>query len=345
MNPPLHDAPSSSDPPTENVSPPPPGHPFGVSNVLFGPDGLRAGWGIALFLICWEALFHGLYPWISALVPGLTGKAGLISPGSAFVYEGVGVVCVAAATWLMAKIEHRPVTAYGLARQEGLRYFCIGLGCGVALLSLLIVILRGTGLLVFDARVLFGGRALGYGVVWLVGFLLVGLVEELLNRGYLQFTLTRGLSAVYRWLFGATHADALGFWTTALILSFAFGFAHRANPGESPLGLLSAGLAGFLFCLSLWRTGSLWWAIGFHAAWDWAQSFLYGVADSGLMIQGHLYATHPAGQPYLSGGLTGPEGSIFLLPIIAAGVAAVLLALPRTHFGYPSPGPRRPALH
>jgi hypothetical protein len=63
------------------------------------------------------------------------------------------------------------------------------------------------------------------------------------------------------------------------------------------------------------------------------------------MIQGHLYATHPAGQPYLSGGLTGPEGSIFLLPIIAAGVAAVLLALPRTHFGYPSPGPRRPALH
>jgi hypothetical protein len=308
----------------------PPSHPhFTARDVFIGPDGLRAGWGIAIFLICWEALLHGLYPLISGAVPA-TGRAGLIAPSSAFAYEGTGLLCVAVATWLMAKIEHRSVTAYGFARQQGLRYFCIGLGCGVALLSLLVAILRGTGLLVFDARLLFGRTTLRYGCIWLVGFLLVGLVEELLNRGYLQFTLARGLSAIYRWRFGAAHADALGFWTAALVLSFAFGFAHRANPGESPLGLLSAGLAGFLFCLSLWRTGSLWWAIGFHASWDWAQSFLYGVADSGLMVRGHLYATHPVGRPYLSGGLTGPEGSIFLLPIIATGVAAVLLTLPRT---------------
>jgi len=27
-------------------------------------------------------------------------------------------------------------------------------------------------------------------------------------------------------------------------------------------------------------TGSLWWAVGFHAAWDWGQSCFYGTADS-----------------------------------------------------------------
>jgi hypothetical protein len=74
---------------------------------------------------------------------------------------------------------------------------------------------------------------------------------------------------------------------------------------------VAAGLAGLVFCFALYRTGSLWWAIGIHAAWDWSQSFLYGVADSGLMAEGHLFATHPVGKPILSGGLTGPEGSVF----------------------------------
>ena len=59
------------------------------------------------------------------------------------------------------------------------RNFCAGLVSGVALLSLLVVILRAAGLLVFDARLLFGRSILRYGVIWLAGFLLVGLLEEI----------------------------------------------------------------------------------------------------------------------------------------------------------------------
>jgi hypothetical protein len=90
------------------------------------------------------------------------------------------------------------------------------------------------------------------------------------------------------------------------------------------------GLIGLVFCLALWRTGSLWWAIGFHAAWDWAQSFLYGVADSGTIAQGRLFAAHPLGRPILSGGLTGPEGSAFILPIVLLSAGAILLTAPRS---------------
>jgi hypothetical protein len=89
-----------------------------------------------------------------------------------------------------------------------------------------------------------------------------------------------------------------------------------------------------MFCLVLWRTGSLWWAIGFHTTWDWGQSFLYGVADSGIMVQHHLLATHPVGKPLLSGGTTGPEGSIVILPIIILIVAVIVFTLPRTNAGY-----------
>ena len=128
------------------------------------------------------------------------------------------------------------------------------------------------------------------------------------------------------------HYKAFAFWTSAVILSFLFSLAHAKNPGESPIGLLAVVLFALVFCLSLWRTGSLWWAIGFHASWDWSQSFLCGVADSGHMAQHHLLATHPIGKAILSGGATGPEGSIFVVAILGLTSVTIFLALPRDNY-------------
>ncbi len=344
------DAPQAAEP-ADAAAPAPPAPPrFTVLDIFVGPDGLRAGWSLLIFAVLFFALInagafllhqarnqpnsHPASTAAQSQPQPATPPDSLMSAKPVTLEEGASLLCVLIATWLMAKIERRPFVAYGFSPRHWLRNFVAGLAWGVALLSLLVLMLRAAGLLVFDKRLLSGSGILRNGAVWLVGFLLVGFFEEIFNRGFLQFTLARGISGTYRWLFGAQHSNAVGFWIAALILSFVFGFNHQSNPGESPLGLLSAGLAGFLFCFSLWRTGSLWWAIGFHASWDWAQSFLYGVADSGLMVRGHLYATHPVGRPYLSGGLTGPEGSLLLLPVMLAGVAAILLTLPRTHFGY-----------
>jgi membrane protease YdiL (CAAX protease family) len=327
-------SPEPTDASANAAGPAPPRPGFTVFDLFIGPEGLRALWGILLFLALRHGLIYCIYPVIRVLATWPSNPDGPIQPRPMMFREGAVLICVLVATWLMAKIERRPVEAYGFTQRRSARNFVAGLAWGVALLSLLVFLLRAAGLLVFDARLLSGGSILHDGAVWFAGFLLVGLLEESFSRGYLQFTLSRGLSGTCRLLFGAEHANAIGFWVAALILSFAFGFGHRTNPGESPLGLLSAGFAGLLFCLSLWRTGSLWWAIGFHASWDWAQSFLYGVADSGLMVQGHLYATHPVGKPYLSGGLTGPEGSLLLLPVLSVAVGVVLLTLHRTHSGY-----------
>lgn len=233
----------------------------------------------------------------------------------------------------MSKIERRPQSVYGFGGERRLRNFLAGLAWGVTCLSLLVVALWKSGLLVIERRILFGGDVLRYGAIWLVGFLLVGLLEEYLTRGYVQYTLTRGLAGIYQWAFKTRHSAGLGFWTAALIFSVLFGLGHGKNPGESPIGLLSAGTAGVVFCFSLWRTGSLWWAIGFHTSWDWAQSFLYGVADSGAMVQHHLLSTHPMGKPILSGGATGPEGSIFILPILGLISLIIVFTLPRTQYG------------
>jgi membrane protease YdiL (CAAX protease family) len=236
----------------------------------------------------------------------------------------------------MAKIERRSNGVYGLGGERKLARFFAGLGCGVVCLSLLVLALWKGGFLVFDGRLLFGGEILRYSTLWLLGFLFVGLLEEYGTRGFLLYTLARGFSGIYKWLFKTQNSSALGFWTAAVGLSVLFGLGHGKNPGESPIGLLSAGLAGLVFCFSLWRTGSLWWAIGFHTSWDWAQSFLYGVADSGMMAQHHLLASHPVGKPILSGGATGPEGSVLILLILAAIVAVIVFTLPNKRDSQPA---------
>jgi membrane protease YdiL (CAAX protease family) len=238
----------------------------------------------------------------------------------------------------MSKIEGRRNSVYGLGGRRRMPHFLAGVAWGIACLSLLVLTLWKTGLLVFDGRLLFGAEILRYGAIWLFGFFTVGLLEEYVTRGYVQYTLTRGLAAIYQWAFKTRHGAALGFWTSAIVFSVLFGMGHKGNPGESPIGLLSAGLAGMVFCLSLWRTGSLWWAIGFHTSWDWAQSFVYGVADSGLMTQHHLMATHPVGRPILSGGTTGPEGSVMILGAFVLIMLIIFFTLPddSESYGLPS---------
>jgi uncharacterized protein len=164
--------------------------------------------------------------------------------------------------------------------------------------------------------------------------LFVGLLEEFWFRGYLQFTLARGIAGIAcAYGCGKGRARQTGFWTSAAVMCFFFVLSHTGNQGESPLGILSAAIAGMVFAFSLYRTGSLWWAIGFHTAWDWTQSYLYGVADSGAMVRGHLLSAVPVGLPLLSGGAAGPEGSIFVIPTLLLVALVIRLTLPRRDSG------------
>jgi uncharacterized protein len=325
---PAHTPGPVTNPPTGEAPPHrvPPG--FSLSPLLFGAEGLRALWGILVFLSLFYFLRICILPIAATLVPPAALQAEAMVSRAVYAFDGAALLCVAGAMAIVSMLERRVIWRYGLSPGRSLRNFAAGLAWGVALLSLLVAVLRFAGLLVFDARLLSGSAMLREGATWLGGFLTVAFYEELLVRGYLQFTLPRLFIPIYRWVFGARSPVGLGFWTTALLLSFVFGFGHRTNPGESPLGLVSAGLVGLVFSFSLWRTGSLWWAIGFHASWDWAQSFLFGVADSGIVAQGRLFRTHPVGRPILSGGLTGPEGSIFVLAILALAALVIRLTLP-----------------
>lgn len=245
--------------------------------------------------------------------------------------EAVGCIAFLIPALLMSRIEQLPFSSYGLAPAHSLRNLLSGLLTGLVFLSALIAVLYLTHHLAFEPHPLLEGpSAILRGTAWLVAFSLVGLQEEFSTRGYLQFTLTRALTGLTRRVYPSCPQPAsLAFWISAFILSgLLFMALHLRNGGETRIGILAVGLAGLTFVFSLWRTGSLWWAIGFHTTWDWAQSFLFGVPDSGTLVANHLLASHPLGNPLLSGGTTGPEGSLFVIPTLLLVTLTVHLLYP-----------------
>ncbi|HTV08820.1 MAG TPA: CPBP family intramembrane glutamic endopeptidase [Candidatus Aquilonibacter sp.] len=311
-----------------------PDQPHSSSHFFTGPNGLRSFWCLILYVLILTiptAVLATLADTMRAHAAAAGEKQLELTPLNSILMEWVEFGIVFFATWIMSRIEDRSVFDYGLARttRRG-RSLIVGALWGILWLSVLVGILVSTGHLVITGVLLTPLQGLRYGAEWAVMFIGVAFFEEFFFRGYLQFTLARTFAGAVKWIAPSNrYARPIGFWAAALVISFGFGFAHRSNPGESPIGMLCAGAAGLMFVLVLWRTGSLWWAIGLHAAWDWGQSFLYGVADSGGISVHHLLSSHPAGSPLLSGGLTGPEGSVFVLPVMLCITLVIVFTLPK----------------
>ena len=266
--------------------------------VLIGPDGMYAGtrWLIYLamggiVLLMEGALMHFAHPHAGGPVGwGMVVEAGMML---AAILPGL----------VMARIEDRPFGDFGLpARGAFGRNFWVGTLWGITSLTVLMLVLRAAGAFSFGSLDLHGARIVKFALYYAMLFLLTGFFEEFLLRGYSQWVLSQGM----------------GFWPAAALLSISFGAVHGGNPGEAKTGLVAAGLIGFFLCLTLRRTGDLWWAVGFHMAWDWGESYLYSVPDSGAVLPGHLISSSLHGPEWLTGGSVGPEGSYLVFGVIVA---------------------------
>ena len=304
--------------------------------LLFGDDGLRAGWSVLLYLLLVGLVATGLKFVVDHfhLMPQRIPGAKELAPFGMAVGEMVQFAMFAIPAWLMSLIERRPFGRYGLTSQRMLTDFGAGLFWGFAALSALIGMLLAAHAITFDGFLIQGTVAIKYAGRWGVVFLFVGLFEEFFFRGYLQYTVARGVAGIARTMDPSNrHSHAIGFWVAAAIFSLGlFMAAHLGNGGETASGIVAVGLAGAVFAFSLYRTGSLWWGIGMHTAWDWAQSYFYGTPDSGMVSAGRLMSSHAVGSKLLSGGTDGPEGSILVIPTLLLVALVIHLTLPRRNY-------------
>jgi hypothetical protein len=325
---------------------------------FIGDQGLRAGWSAlvygVLFVLMSSAVGYSFYKL------HLFGKKDDFSASSMFFGELIIVVAMAGAAAVMAFVEQRrSLLDYYLNGPQSLLHFFSGLAAGFAALSALVGAMAWGGWLHFGPVALSGEAIFRLGAIWGGVFLLVGCFEEGTFRCFLQFTLTRGIN--FWWALGCVglicmnlaltakgngvwgvyaaallglapclwlqlkKAQGAGFWQAAWVTSTLFGSIHTGNGGENWIGIFAAALIGFVFCVSIRVTGTAWWAIGCHASWDWAETYFYGTADSGMAASGHLLTTTPRGNVLWSGGANGPEGSVLVLGIILLLLAVLMM--------------------
>ena len=282
----------------------------GLKPIFVGPNGLRAGWRLLIFVVLVVVLLGAFILIRTGGVQGFREARKhheiTVTPLLMGWVEAIAFLLYCVATLIMGKVEHRKFSEYGLPLRQALRkdfWFGLLLGFGAISGTLLTMFLlhgfRVTGLAIHGTAIVSSMLA------WGVAFLMVGLFEEFSDRGYIQYTLASGI----------------GFWPAAFVTSGLFALGHAFNPNENAVGCVAVVMFGLLLCLFLRRTGNLWCAVGFHLGYDWGQMF-YGVPDSGIVPYHNLLHSTLNGPRWLTGGIVGPEASI-LTPITLLVVALI----------------------
>jgi uncharacterized protein len=253
-------------------------------------------------------------PGVSALLR--SARAGVLDWKMLCVVDSTGLLLTILVCLVAARLERSHIRDYGLSLAgKWAKLLGQGIALGLALAFADIAVTWLLGGYSFGTIALSAADILRYGLLWAAGFLLVALFEEYLFRGYVLRTLNR----------------SIGFWPGACLLAAIFAGVHLFNPGEGIYGAVDVAIYALFASLTLLRTGSLWFAVGLHAAWDFSLTFLYAVPGSGVSAHNVLLHSVLHGAPWLTGGSVGPEGSA-----IGIGVLLVAFAL------YALFGPGRP---
>ena len=273
-------------------------------SIFRGPNGYRAGWRFLLFAM----IFFVLQSVFSEVLGYLVERAKVNVPRwpnakVLIAQDAVSLLAIVLATLILARLERRRLGDYGIpGRNSFTRPFWMGGIWGFAAVSLLIAFIA-----------LAGGYSLGHlnvqgfalvraALWWIAASLAIGFAEEIIFRAYAQFTLASGM----------------GFWPAAFLISFGFGALHYfTKPDERWTDWASVSLIALFLCLTLRRTGDLRFAIGFHAAFDFATIFFYSGPNGGNVAADRLFTASFHGTNATTGGPLGPEASLLVFPVIA----------------------------
>lgn len=273
---------------------------------------LRAGWRLVIWLLIVFVVQMAIVA--VARLLHLTNEGAFLDPKRLILGDWVATfIPVIIATLVMMKIERRTFSDYYIPVRGLLgKSFWVGAAWGIGGVSLLIGLIALSG----------GYRILGVALdehvaywvlMWLAATASIGIVEEIAFRGYMLRTL----------------GDGIGFWPAAVVLAFLFGALHYfTKPHERWEDFASTGLLALFLSLTVARTGSLAWAIGWHIGFDWGAMWLWSGRNAGEYAPGRLFETAWPAADRVTGGPLGPEASWFFFIVIAVLFASF-------HFIYP----------
>lgn len=211
------------------------------------------------------------------------------------------------------KIQKGTLLSLGFTRKGALPQYLIGYAAGLGAFGLSVLLCVLTGGLRFDAQALPSFTDGMWIVLFFLGYLVQGMAEEVLCRGFLMTALTRRNSRL----------------TAVLVNSAFFAVLHLANPGLTPLAFVNLFLFGVLASLLVLKTGSIWPAAALHSAWNFAQGNLFGISVSGMSRKYSLLNVSMTDAALWNGGAFGMEGGLCVTFVMLAGVALLVLWNPK----------------
>lgn len=277
-----------------------------IASIFNGPAGVRAGWRFLAFVAIVFALGWVLGMLADRAISWLHVPSrwlDSLAPAQMLIGEILFAIPTAVATYVMARLERRPILSYGFTPSpRSAARFLEGVLAGSAAPAAVALLMLAFGGMTIRGFGLHGTQWLVYPAGWLVVMLMVGFVEEATFRGYPLFALRRGL----------------GFWPAAAVMTLLFGAAHLGKQGENAADIGSVIFLGLFACFTLWMTGSLWFAAGFHFAFDFMQFFVIGTRNGSQTPQGTLFDARFPGPAWINGGPLGTEASYFVFPVTLA---------------------------
>ena len=221
---------------------------------------------------------------------------------SLFATAATTLICIL----YCCKIEKRSLASVGFRKSGWLVRYLKGYAIGTAMLLLCALILWLMGDLDFAFA---ESIPVLYILAFFVGFLIQGMSEEVLVRGYFMVSLGNRCHM----------AIAVG------ISSVAFSLLHLANPCISLRALLNLALFGVFMAVYILRTDDLWGACAIHSAWNFAQGNLVGIRVSGMAQPPTVAIMHPLGEQKLfHGGSFGLEGGLIVTLVTLTAIALTL---------------------
>ena len=275
-----------------------------VKVIFIGADRrLRPIWRAILFVAATYFVLSPVLDWAFSRIADWLNIAPALSPGAVALSELENFLIALISTAAFALYERRRVDSYGLAAnrvlsRETLEGFVAGIvmAGAVAFGMILLGGMRVRGL------AFTGGALVRYALAWLGTSICVGMAEEFWFRSYFQQTLWK----------------AIGFWPSAVVIALLFAAIHYFfKQGENVWDVVTLLWISLLLSYSLLRTGTLWFAVGFHVAFDYMQLFVIGTPNGSLVPVGRLLKVHFIGPAWLTGGVLGTEASFLMYPGLA----------------------------
>lgn len=200
-------------------------------------------------------------------------------------------------------IQKRKLRTLGFIKKGMLKEYGLGMLLGFAFFSVCVLL-----------GVLFGGLkiegispefSIGIFVAYLLGYMVQGMTEEVLCRGY----------------FLGSYARRYPVYAAVLANSLLFASLHLLNSGISVLAFINITLFGIFASIYFIRRESIWGIGAFHSIWNLVQGNFYGIKVSGTPVGNTLFTTQAiAGKSLWNGGDFGMEGSLICTIVLTCGI-------------------------